>query len=324
MGVDRGAALATTFEQLLALRVALALSQACYLPAAGALIADYHRGSTRSLASGLHLTGYYAGAVLGGVAGWLAERHSWEFAYSLVGLSGLVCGLVQWVALRDPPRGALPSASVEKPRTVGVLPAIRSLFAHRSFVLLLLCVTLADALGWVIGGWMPVYMAEHFSLGQGAAGLYGSGCISVAAFFGLVLGGWLSDRWNARNPRGRFYVPAIGLLLACPLFLLAVNTDTLAFAILGLVATGLTATWFTANTLSLLCLTVDPRFRATGYGIIYAAGFFVGGAVIYFTGVWRDNHISLNLIFNLGVIGWVLCIGLLLLLKPLSVASHEA
>jgi MFS family permease len=308
---------ATTFPQLLALRALLAVSQACYLPAASALIADYHRGPTRSLASGIHLTGYYAGGVLGGVGGWLAEQHSWQFAYLAVGLSGLVCGAIQLLALRDTSRDGVPPVAAAKPVSpVRPFVALRSLFAHRSFVILLICVTLADALGWTIGGWMPTYMAEHFRLGQGAAGLYGSSCLNGSTFFGLVAGGALSDWWSARNPRGRLYVPAIGLLLACPCILLAVNTDSLALAAFGLVATGLTASWFTANVLAMLCLTVDPRFRATGYGIINAAVFFLGGAVIYLTGVWRDQHVSLTLIFNIGVIGWVACVGLLLLIKP--------
>jgi MFS family permease len=314
-------AFATTFPQLLAFRALLAVSQACYLPAASALIADYHRGSTRSLASGIHLTGYYAGGVLGGVCGWLAEQHSWQFAYLAVGISGLVCGAIQLLALRDTSRDGFQTATSDNPvPLVRPLAALRSLFAHQSFVLLLVCVTLADALGWTIGGWMPTYMAEHFKLGQGAAGLYGSGCLNGSTFVGLVLGGGLSDWWSARNSRGRFYVPAIGLLFACPCILLAVNTNTLMLAAIGLITTGLTASWFTANVLSMLCLTVDPHFRATGYGLINAAVFFLGGAVIYLTGIWRDLHISLTLIFNIGVIGWVLCVGLLLFIKPMEPA----
>ena len=41
---------ATTFNQLLLTRALMGVSEACYIPAALALIADYHRGPTRSLA----------------------------------------------------------------------------------------------------------------------------------------------------------------------------------------------------------------------------------------------------------------------------------
>ena len=43
---------ATTFPQLLALRAVMGISQGCYMPAASALITDYHRASTRSLSEG--------------------------------------------------------------------------------------------------------------------------------------------------------------------------------------------------------------------------------------------------------------------------------
>ena len=37
----------------------MGVSEACYIPAALALIADYHRGPTRSLATGMHISGVY-------------------------------------------------------------------------------------------------------------------------------------------------------------------------------------------------------------------------------------------------------------------------
>jgi hypothetical protein len=106
--------------------------------------------------------------------------------------------------------------------------------------------------------------------------------------------------------------------LACPCILLAVNTSVLAVAVTGLLIAGLTASWFTANLLSMLCLTTDPRYRATGYGIINTAVFIVGGLVIYATGVLRDLNFNLGSIFNVGVVGWIICVVLLLAIRPLS------
>src|SRR6185436_4512315 len=52
------------FQQLYILRAVMGLSEAFYMPAGLALIADYHRGSTRSLAVGVHLSGVYMGQAL--------------------------------------------------------------------------------------------------------------------------------------------------------------------------------------------------------------------------------------------------------------------
>lgn len=51
----------TTYDQLLLSRIALAIAQAACMPASVALIVDYHRGSTRSIASGLLLSGAMTG-----------------------------------------------------------------------------------------------------------------------------------------------------------------------------------------------------------------------------------------------------------------------
>src|SRR5262249_4997404 len=77
-------AYATTFPQLLALRAIMGVSQGCYMPAASALITDYHRGPTRSLAVGLHITGLVLGSTFSGLGGWLAERRDWVYAFTLI------------------------------------------------------------------------------------------------------------------------------------------------------------------------------------------------------------------------------------------------
>ena len=72
------------------------------MPAAGALIGKYHRNATISLATGIHLSGVMAGAVLSGTGGWLAERHGWRFPFELFGPIGVGYAIVLMVLLRDP------------------------------------------------------------------------------------------------------------------------------------------------------------------------------------------------------------------------------
>jgi MFS family permease len=44
----------------------MGISEAFYIPAALALIADFHTGSTRSRAVGFHQIGIYIGVIVGG------------------------------------------------------------------------------------------------------------------------------------------------------------------------------------------------------------------------------------------------------------------
>src|SRR5690606_34280071 len=80
---------ATTFEELLITRALMGISEACYIPAALALIVDYHRGTTKSLATGLHIAGIYVGQSLGFTGAWLAEKNSWQYAFSVFGMIGI-------------------------------------------------------------------------------------------------------------------------------------------------------------------------------------------------------------------------------------------
>ena len=68
---------AASFQQLLAARALMGISEACYIPAALAMIADYHPRTTRSLANGLHMSGVYAGMTLGGIGGYLDTLVDW-------------------------------------------------------------------------------------------------------------------------------------------------------------------------------------------------------------------------------------------------------
>jgi MFS family permease len=64
----------TTYEGLLWTRTAMGLSEAFYIPAALALISDYHRGPTRSRATGIHQMGIYCGVIIGGLPAMLRMR----------------------------------------------------------------------------------------------------------------------------------------------------------------------------------------------------------------------------------------------------------
>ena len=93
--------LAHSLNQMLIARALMGLSEACYIPAALALISDYHRGSTRSLATGLNMSGIYAGAALGGVGGYIAERFGWRFGFRVFGFIGIAYCFVLLLSLRD-------------------------------------------------------------------------------------------------------------------------------------------------------------------------------------------------------------------------------
>jgi len=313
---------AVNYEQLLATRAIMGISEAFYLPAALALITDYHRGSTRSLATGIHLCGVSLGSGLGGMGGLLAERHGWAFAFSLFGFIGIIYSCVLVFLLRDAPRSIGHDVPDERSERVNFFDAIRSLFTQSSYLKLLTHWGLMGLAGWGIIGWMPTYLQQQFHLSQGIAGLSATGYLQISTLCGLVGGGWLADRWSRTHERGRIFVAVIGMCVAVPAILLTANTQIFAAAIAGLLVFGFARACTDGNTMPILCMVADSRYRATGFGILNLFACAVGGFTIYAGGILRDNDVNISRLFEASALGLLICAVLLFLIKPLKANSN--
>ncbi len=290
---------ARSFEQLLVVRALMGMSEAVYIPAALALITDYHRGPTRSLATGIHMTGISVGSALGGLGGWMAERHGWSAAFDLFGLLGIGYAVVLALMLKDAPLDTRDEVSAAAaPRQARLGEALRSLFGSRAFLVLLAFWSLLGAAGWAVIGWMPTFLKENFHLAQGAAGIVATAYLDTSGLFGRLIGGAWADRWSRTQPRARSLVPALGMFLAAPSVLLVAQSSLLAFAIAGLSLYGLTRGFSDANVMPILCQISDPRYRATGYGVLNMFGTIVGGITIYIGGAMRDAQVNVSMLFT--------------------------
>ncbi len=320
---------ATTFQELLIARALMGISEACYIPAALAMISDFHRGSTRSFATGVHNAGIMVGQGFGFIGGSLAERHTWQFPFTVFGLIGIGYSILLLFALRDAPRENLPvsvgeqaAAPIVEKVTFGA--ALRSLLSNPSFLVALAFFGLLGVVGWGLVGWLPTFFQERFSLGQGDAGFWATVPLNIAAFTGVLLGGFLADRVSRKNPRGRILVPAIGLCIAAVGALTLSLTHIFPLAVAGIVLYGLTRTFTDANMMPILCLITDPRYRATGYGMLNLLACVIGGIGIYAGGALRDRNIDLSVLYLFVTGAIVVCATLLFFLKPKQNAPAAA
>ena len=286
----------STFNELMTARALMGISEAFYIPAALALISEYHLGPTRSRAVGLHQAGIYVGQILGGFAGYMADSpdHGWRWMFTTCGMIGVIYAIPFIAVMRDPVRNA-PTAAETAAAKTGV---IRGLLGNRNFLLLVAYFTLPAIAGWVVRDWMPEILREKFSLGQGKAGVSAILYVQIASIVGVLIGGALADRWMKTTNRGRIYASAIGMALFLPALFGVGNAPTLTFAIVGLIIFGLGWGFFDCNNMPILCQIARPEWRATGYGIMNLVSISCGGFGDWAFGALRDRHVPLNLIFG--------------------------
>jgi MFS family permease len=305
---------AQTYDQLWWARALMGLSEACYIPAALALIADFHSGGTRARAVGIHQAGIYAGIILGGMGGYIADSsYGWRAGFQWFGLAGVVYAVVLLFFLRTP--SPAPGGAHAQP-AISIGFSLRQLLGVGAFLLLVLYFTLPAMPGWVVKSWMPKLLAETFHLGQGIAGVSATLWVTLASLAGVLIGGVLSDLWLRRSPRGRLYVSAIGTALCIPALFGIGYAPSLTVAVVFLVLYGIGFGFFDTNNMPILCQIVSPQLRATGYGLMNMVSVIVGGFAVKQVGVMRDSGAPPSAIFSICAIAAALAVIMVLLIRP--------
>ncbi len=290
-----GTGLARTFTELAWMRGLMGLSEAFYIPAALALIADFHAGPTRSRATGIHVSGIYAGQALGGLGGYIADTSSWRNAFWWFGAAGVCYAIFLLVALRESENRS--KANIATAETPGVLQTLKVLLGTGAFSIMVIYFTLPALGGWAIKNWLPTFLGHEFNLKQGPAGLSATGYVTLASFAGALVGGALADRAMRSNPRGRIYMSALGVGLCVPALFGLGHLSSMAMAIGCMILFGVGFGFFDANNMPILCQIVRPEFRATGYGIMNTVSIAAGAGATVLMGRMRDKGVSLGVAF---------------------------
>lgn len=315
----------TEFWQMLTARALLGVSEAFYMPAAVALIVDYHAGPTRSRATGLHLSGVYVGSVLGGLGGWFAEEFGWRLAFRLFGAAGIAYALFLVVVLRVrdiPANPGRPGNALDHPAPISPrINPFRALLSVRGFVLLLVMNSLNGAAYWPLRNWLPSFFESEIGISLTWSGFYGTMTFNAAAFAGMLIGSTISDYWSLRTPRARALVPAIGFCIAAPALFLIGATSLIPVILGGIVVAGMSQGFLDANLMPAICTVSAVQHRATGYGLMNFVGTTAGGIMTFVGGWLKDEKVPFSVTFQVASV-FILLAGLLLFfVKPKSHAS---
>ena len=280
--------LVTSFAQLFVARMCVGIGEAACVPPSHSTISDYF--STKSRASALAIFGLAIpiGTLLAAFGGgWLAETFSWRAAFLALGLLGILAAINLKLTVKDPPR-ADPDALA--PSFMG---ALKSLGSKRSYWHAIAAGSLLSLFGFSLTNFFVSYTMREYGLDIAHAS-FGFGILfgfGVAA--GIFLGGYLTDRLEQRYPRVIAWLPASGLLLAIPCYIIAFLQPSYAaacvFFFVGLVFHYM----FNAPMFAVAQQVAEPRVRATASAIMMLVLTLVGyGAGPPMVGAIADMRVA--------------------------------
>lgn len=310
------------FSTLYILRMVMGLSEAMYIPAALALIADFHTGKSRSLAIGVHMTGLYVGQALGGFGAMLSHHLSWESTFIYFGLFGALYALVLATFLHETDaqlERIKNGAKTNESQSNGLNNVVQSfgkILSSVPFWGMLIFFTATSLPGWATKNWLPTLFEQNLHLNMQVAGPISTATIALSSFIGVFVGGAISDRWVKTNVKGRVYTSAMGLGMMAPALAFLGFGSSYWSVIGGGFLFGFGLGFFDTNNMPILCQFFSSRYRSTAYGVMNMSGVIAGGYITKMLGKSTDAG---NLGRDFGVMAVVILVVVfiqILILKP--------
>lgn len=318
------------FSTLYILRMVMGLSEAMYIPAALALIADFHTGKSRSLAIGVHMTGLYVGQALGGFGAMLSHHLSWENTFIYFGLFGALYALVLATFLHETDaqlERIKNGAKTNESQSNGLNNVVQSfgkILSSIPFWGMLIFFTATSLPGWATKNWLPTLFEQNLHLNMQVAGPISTATIALSSFIGVFVGGAISDRWVRTNVKGRVYTSAMGLGMMAPALAFLGFGSSYWSVIGGGFLFGFGLGFFDTNNMPILCQFFSSRYRSTAYGVMNMSGVIAGGYITKMLGKSTDAG---NLGRDFGIMAVVILVVVfiqILILKPKTDNMEES
>src|SRR5438477_6454607 len=217
-----GSGFAWGFWSLFVLRLGVGIGEASCAPAATSLIGDLVPAERRARALALFMLGLPLGLAASFiVSSTIAGRRSWQAAFYVAGLPGLLLAVAA-LFIADPVRGgADPHADASV--TTSPLPfaaVVRRVLSLPTMWWIIASGALHNFNMYALGTFLASFLKRYHQVSIERAG-HMSGLVYGFGALGIFAAGWLGDRAFRRGVSGRLHVAWIGLAAAIPCLLMA-------------------------------------------------------------------------------------------------------
>jgi MFS family permease len=254
---------AVNYATLFAARVGVSIGEAGCTPPANSVISDYFPPDRRATALSIYALGIPIGSMIAAVGGgYIATEVGWREAFIWLGVPGIVLAVIVKLTVKEPPRSA------PKGDTPSFSSAVAALAKKPTFWHIAFGSALASFVGYGVGQYLTSFMirTHGFSLFE-AASIIGV-VLGLCAAIGTFTSGFLADRISRRHPNALAWLPALGFVIATPLYLLSFILPNIWLAMPALMVAAIAHYFYLGPMYAVTQGVVAPRMRATAVAVL--------------------------------------------------------
>lgn len=243
---------ASSFAFLLIARVGVAIGEAGSTPPSNSLIGDYFKPKSRANALGIFAMGVTIGSAMaagfGGIIvglkdetvvsffatfgmpdiheqlGWGAN-FGWRFTFIALGLPGLMIALLIFLTVKEPPRGYSDPPGAQRVEKASIIETFKELGTKPTFWTMSLGAALVAFVGYGLFGFQAPMMQRLHGMAPGTFQLTYGVPLALISAVGTFMGGLLTERLTPRSGNAVAWIPAVGVLVAIPLYILGFYSE---------------------------------------------------------------------------------------------------
>lgn len=243
---------ASSFVFLLIARVGVAIGEAGSTPPSNSLIGDYFKPKSRANALGIFAMGVTIGSALaagfGGLIvglkdetvvsffamfgmpdiheqlGWGAN-FGWRFTFIALGVPGLLIALLIFLTVKEPPRGYSDPPGAQRVEKASIIETFKELGTKPTFWTMSLGAALVAFVGYGLFGFQAPMMQRLHGMSPGTFQLTYGVPLALISAVGTFIGGFLTERLTPRSSNAVAWIPAVGVLVAIPLYIWGFYTE---------------------------------------------------------------------------------------------------
>jgi MFS family permease len=192
----------------------------------------------------------------------------WRAAFILIGAIGVGLAVIFRLTVKEPPRGYSDPPGATKAQRASFSEALKELGSKRSFWLMAAGATLSSFCGYGIVTFQTSFIVRTHAVSQADVTLLFNVPSAFAASIGVFATGWLAERMVKKSPNAIAWMPAIGLIVAVPFYLVGFSTDDKWLCLVCICAGAMVKYGYLAAQYTIGQGVVGMRTRATATAIL--------------------------------------------------------